>query len=255
MKMGGSYALLMVGLLVLVGVLPSHSSSNTKQFHFNVEWKKVTRLCNTKPILTVNGEYPGPTIAVNEGDNVDIKVTNSVDRNTTLHWHGIKQLRTGWADGPAYITQCPIRRGQSYTYKFTVTEQRGTLFWHAHLSWQRASLYGAFLIYPRLPYPISAPIQSEIPIIFGEWWNSDVEAVESEMMIFGGGPGSSDAYTINGMPGPLYPCSIQDTFIQTIDHGKTYMFRIINAAMNNELFFAVANHTLTVIEVDAPPPS
>ncbi|KAI7987011.1 Laccase-1 [Camellia lanceoleosa] len=251
MKMGGSYALLMAGLLVLVDVLPSHSSSNTKQFHFNVEWKKVTRLCNTKPILTVNGEYPGPTIAVNEGDNVEIKVTNSVDRNTTLHWHGIKQLRTGWADGPAYITQCPIRRGQSYTYKFTVTEQRGTLWWHAHLSWQRASLYGAFIIYPRFPYPISAPIQSEIPIIFGEWWNSDVEAVESDMMIFGGGPDSSDAYTINGMPGPLYPCSIQDTFIQTIDRGKTYMFRIINAAMNNELFFAVANHTLTVIEVDA----
>lgn len=29
------------------------------------------------------------------------------------------------------------------------------------------------------------------------------------------------------------------------------MLRIINAALNNELFFAVANHTLTVVEIDA----
>ena len=41
----------------------------------------------------------------------------------------------------------------------------------------------------------------------GEWWNGDVDAVENEMMLYGGGPNSSDAYTINGLPGPLYPCS------------------------------------------------
>lgn len=42
-----------------------------------------------------------------------------------------------------------------------------------------------------------------------------------------------------------------DTFIQTVERGKTYMLRIINAALNDELFFAIANHTLTVVEVDA----
>ena len=159
------------------------------------------------------------------------------------HRHGIRQLRTGWADGPAYITQCPIRGGQSYTYKFSVIDQRGTLLWHAHSGWQRASVHGVFIIYPRMPYPFSAPIKAEIPIIFGkylyfffasfdvnflffflflflfvfsncllglnagEWWNGDVDAVEDEMMLYGGGPNSSDAYTINGLPGPLYPCS------------------------------------------------
>ncbi|KAK6249776.1 hypothetical protein SCA6_003781 [Theobroma cacao] len=123
--------------------------------------------------------------------------------------HGIRQFRTGWADGPAYITQCPIRGGQSYTYKFTVEDQRGTLLWHAHHSWQRASVYGAFIIYPRMPYPFSAPIQTEIPVIFGEWWNADVDAVENEMLMFGKGANSSDGYTINGLPGPLYPCSVK----------------------------------------------
>ncbi|KAK4410827.1 Laccase-1 [Sesamum angolense] len=231
--------------------LLSSSSSNTKHFHFNVEWKSVTRLCHRKAVLTVNGEYPGPTIAVHEGDHVRVVVTNRVAANTTIHWHGVRQVRTGWADGPAYITQCPIGAGKTYTYNFSVVNQRGTLWWHAHFSWQRASVYGAFIIYPRTPFPFSAPLQPHIPLIFGEWWNGDVEVVEREMMLHGGGPKTSDAYTINGLPGPLYPCSTKDTFIQTVEPGKTYLLRLINAALNDELFFAVANHSLTVVEIDA----
>ncbi|XP_074335847.1 laccase-2-like [Apium graveolens] len=29
--------------------------------------------------------------------------------------HGVRQMRT-WAYGPEFITQCPIRQGESYTY-------------------------------------------------------------------------------------------------------------------------------------------
>lgn len=84
--------------------------------------------------------------------------------------HGVRQLRTGWADGPAYITQCPIGKGKTYTYNFTVVDQRGTLWWHAHFAWQRASVYGAFIIYPRAAYPFSPTpiIDTHIPIIFGK---------------------------------------------------------------------------------------
>ena len=87
----------------------------------------------------------------------------------------MRQMRSGWADGPAYITQCPIRPGKAFTYNFSVVDQRGTLWWHAHFAWQRASVYGAFIIYPaaaRLPPPllISSPIVDNIDnnvIIFG----------------------------------------------------------------------------------------
>ncbi|EOA39995.1 hypothetical protein CARUB_v10008683mg [Capsella rubella] len=240
-------------LLLFATLLPHSSASTTRRFHFNVEWKKVTRLCHTKQLLTVNGQYPGPTVAVHEGDTVEIKVTNRIAHNTTIHWHGLRQYRTGWADGPAYITQCPIRSKQAYTYRFKVEDQRGTLLWHAHHSWQRASVYGAFIIYPRKPYPFpgSYNIQSEIPIILGEWWNGDVDQVEKNMIMTGNGANVSDAYTLNGLPGPLYPCSTKDTFTANVDPGRTYILRIINAALNSELFFAVSNHTLTVVEVDA----
>ena len=83
--------------------------------------------------------------------------------------HGIRQLRTGWADGPGYVTQCPLQTGMSYVYNFTITGQRGTLWWHAHISWLRASVHGAIIIYPKphVPYPFPKP-HKEVPIILGK---------------------------------------------------------------------------------------
>ena len=162
--------------------------------------QSVTRLCKTKSIITVNGQFPGPRIIAREGDRLVIKVVNHVQNNVTLHWyvlawytllahspsiefslpmlsigwhfddrHGIRQLRSGWADGPSYITQCPIQTEQSYVYNFTITGQRGTLWWHAHISWLRATLYGPIVILPKkhVPYPFSQPFK-EVPIIFGK---------------------------------------------------------------------------------------
>ncbi|KAH9325257.1 hypothetical protein KI387_005435 [Taxus chinensis] len=240
-------------LLLFLSVIEiGASKKNTKYFDFNVQYQNVTRLCHSKSMLTINGQFPGPTISVNEGDYVVVKVSNHVGHNMTIHWHGIRQFRTGWADGPAYITQCPIQKGHSYTYKFKVTEQRGTLFWHAHISWQRSSIHGAFNIYPKkgVPYPFPKP-DGEAQILFGEWWNCDVKAVVDEATKYGGGPNVSDAYTINGQPGLLFPCSIKDTFVQHVDHGKRYLLRIVNAALNDQLFFTIANHSITVVEIDA----
>jgi laccase len=86
----------------------------------------------------------------------DAKLMNVVDCFTIVFCtpmsrHGVKQILSAWADGPAYITQCPIRTGASFTYVFRVVEQRGTLFWHAHISWLRSTLHGAFIIHPKKP--------------------------------------------------------------------------------------------------------
>ncbi|XP_058099314.1 laccase-17-like [Magnolia sinica] len=224
----------------------------TRHYKFDIQLRNVTRLCQTKSILTVNGQFPGPRIIAREGDRVLIKVVNHVQRNVSLHWHGVRQLQTGWADGPAYITQCPIQTGQTYVYNFTITGQRGTLLWHAHISWLRATLYGPLIIHPKknVSYPFAKPYK-EVPIIFGEWWNADTEKVVNQSLQTGAGPNVSDSYTINGLPGPLYNCSANDTFKLTVKAGKTYLLRLINAALNDELFFSIANHTITVVEVDA----
>ncbi|XP_057969677.1 laccase-11-like [Malania oleifera] len=224
----------------------------TKKYKFDIQVKNVSRLCHAKPIVTVNGRFPGPTVYVREGDRVLVNVTNHAEYNVSIHWHGLKQFRNGWADGPAYITQCPIQTGNSYTYDFNVTGQRGTLWWHAHILWLRATVHGAIVIMPPLgsQHPFPHP-HREFNLLFGEWWHKDVEKVVKEGNHLGLPPNMSDAHTINGKPGPLFPCSEKHTFAMEVEAGKTYLLRIINAALNDELFFAVAGHNMTVVEVDA----
>lgn len=43
--------------------------------------------------------------------------------------------------------------------------------------------------------------------LLGEWWKADTETVISQALQTGAGPNISDAFTINGLPGPLYTCS------------------------------------------------
>ncbi|KAL9398816.1 hypothetical protein Peur_007777 [Populus x canadensis] len=246
------YACWLRFMLLAVCLFPALVQCRVRHYKFNVVMKNTTRLCSRKPIVTVNGRFPGPTLYAREDDTVLVKVVNHVKYNVSIHWHGIRQLRTGWADGPAYITQCPIQPGQSYVYNFTITGQRGTLLWHAHILWLRATVHGALVVLPKrgIPYPFPAP-HKEVVVVLAEWWKSDTEAVINEALKSGLAPNVSDAHTINGHPGAVSACSSQGGFTLPVKSGETYMLRLINAALNEELFFKIAGHKLTVVEVDA----
>ncbi|KAJ0579011.1 putative laccase [Helianthus annuus] len=222
-----------------------------RQHEFFVKEASYTRLCETKRILTVNGQFPGPTLYVNKGDTIYVKVHNNGRYNITIHWHGVKQPRHPWSDGPEYITHCPIQPGDSFNYKVIFSMEVGTLWWHAHSDWSRATVHGAIVVHPQPgeQYPFPKP-HEEVPIILGEWWKKDVMEVLKEFLASGSAPRDSDAYTINGQPGDLYPCSRQATFKLNVEYGKRYILRIVNAVMNEILFFAIANHSLTVVGAD-----
>ncbi|KAF3449697.1 hypothetical protein FNV43_RR10428 [Rhamnella rubrinervis] len=239
-------------LFLVACFLPALVECRVRNYKFNVVFKNSTKLCSTKPIVTVNGKFPGPTLYAREDDTVLVKVVNHVKYNVSVHWHGVRQLRTGWADGPAYITQCPIQPGQNYIYNFTLTGQRGTLLWHAHILWLRSTVHGALVILPKrgVPYPFPAP-QKEVVVVLAEWWKSDTEAVINQALQSGIAPNVSDAHTINGHPGPVPACPSQKGYTLPVESGKTYLLRIVNAALNEELFFKIAGHKLTVVEVDA----
>ncbi|KAL5195374.1 Laccase-15 [Glycine soja] len=192
-----------------------------------------TRLGSTKSILTVNGNFPGPTIKVHRGETIFVNPRNP------------------WTDGPAYITQCPIQPGRRFRQKLIFSTEEGTIWWHAHSDWSRATIHGAIFVYPtkNTPYPFPKP-HAEIPIIFGEWWKSDINEVFTQFIESGGGPNISDALTINGQPGDLYPCSMAETFEFHVEQGRTYLLRVVNAAMNLILFFSVSKHNLTVVGAD-----
>jgi len=85
----------------------------------------------------------------------------------------------------------------------------------------------------------------------GEWWNRNVDDVEKDGLLTGLGPAKSDAFTINGSPGDQAPCGGAGMFQVEVESGRTYLLRIINAAVNAELFFRMAGHSFTVVAVDA----
>ncbi|CAM0152405.1 unnamed protein product [Urochloa decumbens] len=244
---------LQLGLLLCSSLLQLAVAK--EQYHeFVVQEASVTRLCRNRSIMTVNGQFPGPTVEINEGDSLIVRVTNRGRYNVTVHWHGVRQMRTGWADGPEYVTQCPIRPGGSYTYRFTVGGQEGTLWWHAHSSWLRATVYGALIIRPRAgvaAYPFKTPAR-EIPILLGEWWDMNPIDVVRTATRTGAAPNVSDALTVNGQPGDLYgSCSSKDTATFAVKSGETSLVRFINAALNTELFVSIAGHSMTVVGADA----
>ncbi|EES03326.1 hypothetical protein SORBI_3003G231400 [Sorghum bicolor] len=218
---------------LLLAVLTLSAQADVKRYQFDIVMSNVSRLCHAKSMVTVNVGYPGPTIYAREGDRVVVRARHQPRgaHNVTIHCHGLKQRRNGWADGPA---------------------NRGTLWWHAHIAWLRATVHGAVVVLPErgVPYPFPKP-DAEAEIILGEWWHADVEAIEKQGRMPGMAPNTSDAHTINGKPGPLFPCSEKHTYALQVQWGKTYLLRVVNAAVNDELFFSIAGHTMTVVEIDA----
>ncbi|OIV91406.1 hypothetical protein TanjilG_02024 [Lupinus angustifolius] len=210
-----------------------------------------TKLCSTKNILTVNGQFPGPTLYVTKGETIIVDVYNRANYNITIHWHGVNQPRYPWSDGPEYITQCPIRPGGKFSQKVIFSEEEGTLWWHAHSDWSRATVHGMIVVKPTsgTTYPFPKP-HKEVPIILGEWWKKDIVEVYNEFRRTGGDANISDAYTINGQPGDLYPCSSNETFKLRVDYGKTYLLRMVNAAVQDMLFFAISKHQVTIVGSD-----
>ncbi|KAG9453248.1 hypothetical protein H6P81_006152 [Aristolochia fimbriata] len=233
-------------------LLSTMASAAIVKHTFHVGNLTLEPLCKEQVVVAVNKQLPGPTILAQEGDTLVVDVFNESPYNITLHWHGVFQQLTAWADGPSYITQCPIRPGNKYTYKFKVSGQEGTLWWHAHFANLRATVYGPLIIRPRnnKPYPFPKPY-AEVPILLaGQWWDANVVDVENEALASGRGPNVSDAYTINGKPGALYSCA-KESFSMKVSAGKTYLLRIINAALDSQFFFKVAGHNFTVVAVDA----
>ncbi|GER55506.1 laccase family protein, partial [Striga asiatica] len=107
---------------------------------------------------------------------------------------GVRQLRNPWADGAEYVNQCPIGPGKRFTYKVQLTIEEGTIWWHAHSGWARATLHGMIIVYPKhgATYPFPKPYV-EVPIILGEWWKKNgksyllriVNSIMDESMFFG----------------------------------------------------------------------
>jgi len=115
--------------------------------------------------VAVNGTIPGPLIRLKEGQRVRLAVTNTLDEETSIHWHGL--LVPFAMDGVPGVSFPGIKPGETFTYDFPV-RQSGTYWWHSHSGLQeQVGHYGPIIIDPAGEDPI--PYDREHVVVLSDW--------------------------------------------------------------------------------------
>ncbi|KAJ7444487.1 laccase 1 [Mycena latifolia] len=188
----------------------------------------------SRSAVLVDGLIPGPVIVGNKGDRFQINVEDhltdtSMATDTSIHWHGFFQKGTNWADGPAFINQCPITPNNSFLYNFAVPEQAGTFWYHSHL------LYD-----PEDPHKT---LYESTVLTLADWYHyPSPDSPKTSGPIF-------NSTLINGLGryagGPASPLAVIN-----VAHGKRYRFRLVSMACDPSWVFSIDGHAMTIIEVD-----
>ena len=121
-----------------------------REYHWTIEDVERNPDGVYRPMILINGVFPGPLIECNEGDTIIVHVDNRATNATSFHWHGIYQNGTNWMDGTVGITQCPIAPGTNFTYEFRIKDQAGTYWYHAHQGVQASDgLLGPLIVHAK----------------------------------------------------------------------------------------------------------
>jgi CopA family copper-resistance protein len=124
-----------------------------KTYHLDIAHQEINLTGKTVQKIAVNDTIPGPVLRFEEGEDVIINVTNHLDEDTSIHWHGF--LLLAMMDGVPGINGFDgIKPNQTFTYRFKI-RQAGTYWYHSHSNAQEQDgLYGAIVITPKKPDPI-----------------------------------------------------------------------------------------------------
>ena len=135
--------------------LPWRMNAGVKEFHLVAE--PVVREMSPgfkAHLWGYNGQSPGPTIEVVEGDRVRIFVTNRLPEVHSVHWHG-QRLPNGM-DGVTGLTQPGIPPGKTFVYEF-VARRPGNFMYHPHadeMVQMAMGLYGMWVTHPKAKHPL-----------------------------------------------------------------------------------------------------
>ncbi|RDW63788.1 extracellular dihydrogeodin oxidase [Coleophoma cylindrospora] len=210
-----------------------------------------------RPCMTFNGTIPGPTIIADWGDDLVVHVTNNLQSNgTTIHWHGVRQLNSVEYDGVPGVTQCPISPGETFTYKFKVT-QYGSSWYHSHASLQYSEgLFGSIIFNG----PATSDYDEDLGVLVLQDWSHLTTFIDWSAKEVAGITKVMDNLLINGTN--TFNCSaISDSncvgggkkYETVFQPGKKYLIRLLNVAIDSQFQFSIDGHRLKVIANDFVP--
>ncbi|MES3019897.1 MAG: multicopper oxidase domain-containing protein [Bacteroidota bacterium] len=145
-----------------IKTIPSKTPPRTVRYDLYIADTVVNFTGKAKRAIAVNGQIPMPTLTFTQGDTAEIHVHNRLKENSSLHWHGL--FLPNKMDGVPFLTQMPIKPGDTYVYKFPII-QHGTHWYHSHSGLQeQLGMYGSFIMNKREEWDIPT-----IPVIISEW--------------------------------------------------------------------------------------
>ena len=149
-------------------------------FNLSIEKIAVNITGNPSIAKTVNGMLSGPTLRWKEGDTVTINVTNNLNEDTSIHWHGI--ILPASMDGvPGFSNFNGIKPGETFTYKFPIL-QSGTYWYHSHSGFQeQEGVFGAIIIEPKIKDPYE--YDREYVISLSDWSDEKPSSVYRKLKL------------------------------------------------------------------------
>ena len=170
-------ALMGGGLLAAQGLMPAWAQSGTagltagstplsgNDIRLSVGHSPFTLGGHTGHAVTVNGVLPAPLIRLREGQHARLSVSNTLDEDTSVHWHGL--LVPFQMDGVPGVSFPGIGPGQTFVYEFPV-RQSGTYWYHSHSGLQEAmGHYGPIIIDPADADPVA--YDREHVLMLADW--------------------------------------------------------------------------------------
>lgn len=156
-----------IGVCVfLLFAVYSIAQTDTTTYYLTLKQEKVNKAGKEIMGMTINGSIPGPTLRFTEGEYAVIYVKNEMDKETSIHWHGL--LLPNFYDGVPYLTTPPIEPGETQKYEFPL-KQSGTYWYHSHTMLQEQSgVYGSFVIEPKAK---ALEYDKELVIVLSDWTN------------------------------------------------------------------------------------
>ncbi|EDU40135.1 Multicopper oxidase [Pyrenophora tritici-repentis] len=250
---------------------PTWSTSappTTRTYKFHIAQHELSPDGVPRPMLLINSTFPGPLLELNTHDILAVRVINASPNATSIHWHGIFQNGSNWMDGTTGVTNCPTAPGQEFTYRFSVSGQTGTYWYHSYVEMQASDgLVGPLIIHARskegedrlqkVPYK-----QDRVLLVSDHYYTPSSSPLRTYLS-----PGTENAEPvpptalINGRNvrncstlSHRHRASCSSSHLSlarfTLDSESNTRLRIINVGVFAEFALQIDEHEVQVVEVD-----
>lgn len=147
-------------------------------YDLEVSYKKVNITDKIVKKVAINDTIPGPTLRFTDGEDVTIRVTNRLDEDTSIHWHGL--LLPGEMDGVPGLNGFPgIKPGETFSYRFQI-RQTGTYWYHSHSKGQEQDgMYGSIVIAPKGKEPV--PTERDYVVLLSDFHEEDADDIMANL--------------------------------------------------------------------------